>query len=176
MLQSVVIASALDNTPKIHPELSKQMAMSLSNNNEDTIRVILIMKEQYRLPEIKVQGRVDKKQHRMETVNFLKQQSRRSQHNIISVLQGKGTDKVKNARPLWIVNAIGLEATPDVIEELAMRDDVAEIIPDFEVHMLEESIVVVDVDVLATTVWLMWMCLLLRYGVWKRSMRRRYGI
>jgi len=77
----------------------------------------------------------------MDTVNSLKQKSGQSQHNLISVLQGKGTDKMKNARPLWIVNAITFEATPDVIEELAKRDDVAQVIPDFEVHLVEEPAV-----------------------------------
>ena len=153
LVQSVVIADALDNNPKIHSELSRQIVMSQSNNSEDMIRVIVIMKEQYRAPEVKVQGHVDQKQHRMDTVNSLKQKSGRSQHNLISVLQGKGADKMKNARPLWIVNAITFEATPDVIEELAKRDDVAQVIPDFKVHLLKESVVAADVDVLATTVW-----------------------
>ncbi|NOR48587.1 MAG: S8 family serine peptidase, partial [Methanosarcinaceae archaeon] len=153
LVQSVVIADALDNNPKIHSELSSQIVMSQSNNSEDMIRVIVIMKEQYRAPEVKVQGHVDQKQHRMDTVNSLKQKSGQSQHNLISVMQGKGTDKMKNARPLWIVNAITFEATPDVIEELANRDDVAQVIPDFEVHLVEDSVVVGGVDVLATTAW-----------------------
>jgi serine protease AprX len=151
LVQSVVIADAIDNNPKIHSELSSQIVMSQSNNSEDMISVIVIMKEQYRAPEVKVQGHVDQKQHRMDTVNSLKQKSGQSQHNLISVLQGKGTDKMKNARPLWIVNAITFEATPDVIEELAKRDDVAQVIPDFKVHLLEESVVVGDVGVLTTT-------------------------
>lgn len=151
LVQSVVIADALDNNPKIHSELSRQIVMSQSNNSEDMIRVIVIMKEQYRAPEVKVQGHVDQKQHHMDTVNSLKQKSGRSQHNLISVLQGKGADKMKNARPLWIVNAITFEATPDVIEELANRDDVAQVIPDFEVHLVEVSVVVGDVEVLTTT-------------------------
>ena len=151
LVQSVVIADALDNNPKIHSELSRQIVMSQSNNSEDMIRVIVIMKEQYQAPEVKVQGHVDQKQHRMDTVNSLKQKSGRSQQNLISVLQGKGADKIKNARPLWIVNAITFEATPDVIEELANRDDVAQVIPDYEVHLVEESVVVGDVEVLTTT-------------------------
>ncbi|NOR46717.1 MAG: S8 family serine peptidase, partial [Methanosarcinaceae archaeon] len=141
LVQSVVIADALDNNSKIHSELSRQIVMSQSNNSEDMISVIVIMKEQYRAPEVKVQGHVDQKQHRMDTVNSLKQKSGQSQHNLISVLQGKGTDKMKNARPLWIVNAITFEATPDVIEELAKRDDVAQVIPDFKVHLVEEPAV-----------------------------------
>ncbi|MBC2699092.1 MAG: S8 family serine peptidase [ANME-2 cluster archaeon] len=156
LVQSFVIADALDNKPKIHSELSRQIVMSQSNNSEDMIRVIVIMKEQYQAPEVKVQGHVDQKQHRMDTVNSLKQKSARSQHNLISVMQGKGADKMKNARPLWILNAITFEATPDVIEELANRDDVAQVIPDYEVHLLEESVVVDDVDdvaVLANLVW-----------------------
>jgi PGF-pre-PGF domain-containing protein len=151
LVQSVVIADALDNNSKIHSELSRQIVMSQSNNSEDMIRVIVIMKEQYRAPEVKVQSHVDQKQHRMDTVNSLKQKSGQSQHNLISVLQGKGADKMKNARPLWIVNAITFEATPDVIEELVNRDDVAQVIPDFEVHLLEDSVVVADVEVLTTT-------------------------
>jgi PGF-pre-PGF domain-containing protein len=153
LVQSVVIADALDNNPKIHSELSRQIVMSQSNNSEDMIRVIVIMKEQYQAPQVKVQGHVDQKQHRMDTVNSLKQKSGRSQQNLISVLQGKGADKMKNARLLWIVNAITFEATPDVIEELANRDDVAQVIPDYEVHLVEESVVVGDVDVLAATAW-----------------------
>ena len=157
LVQSVVIAAAPADDQTIHPELSRQMAMSLSNNSEDAIFVIVIMKEQYQPPDIKDRSNKDnkdKKQHRLETVKALKEQSQHSQRDINLALKEKGPDKAKNIQPLWIVNAIGLEATPDVIEELARRDDVAEIIPNFKVHALEEPMDKSTVSALAApTAW-----------------------
>jgi len=152
LVQSVFIAGAPADD-KVHPELSRQMALSLSNNSQDTIRIIVIMKEQYHPLEVKVENRNidEKKQHRVETVKALKGQSQQNQQSINAALKGKEPEKVKNIEPLWIVNAIGLGATPDVIEEISLRDDVAEVIPDFEVHLLEEGTVMGDVGVLATT-------------------------
>ncbi len=154
LVQSVFIAGAPADDYKIHPELSRQMALSLLNNSQDTIRVIVIMKEQYHPPEVKAKSKEDKKQHRLETVKVLKEQSKQSQRSINDALKGKKPEKVKEVEPLWIVNAMGLEATPDVIEELARRDDVAEIIPNSKVYALEEPVGAGSISALAaTTAW-----------------------
>ncbi|MBW6518017.1 MAG: S8 family serine peptidase [ANME-2 cluster archaeon] len=169
LVQSVMIAGAPSDGNRIHPELSGQMAISQSNNNQDTIFVIILMKEPYQLSGVKNSNNIGimvskdskdnkdnkyNKQSRREIIKTLKEESQRKQSEINLALKEKEPDKVKNVQPLWIVNAIGLEATPDMIEELAQRDDVAEIIPNFKVHTLEEPMGGSIVSVLAaSTTW-----------------------
>ncbi|MCL7412550.1 MAG: S8 family serine peptidase [ANME-2 cluster archaeon] len=153
LVQSVLIAGAQSDENKIHPELSEQMALSLSNTSQDSLYVIILMKEQYQPSGVKNSENIGimvskdskdrndntyREQNRRETIRNLKEQSQHSQREIDHVLEEKKPDKIHNVQPLWILNAIGLEATPDMIEELAQRDDVAEIIPNFQVHALEE--------------------------------------
>ncbi|MCL7474415.1 MAG: S8 family serine peptidase [ANME-2 cluster archaeon] len=151
LVQSVMIAGAPSEGNKIHPELSGQMAQVMSNNSQDTIRVIVVMKEQYQLPEVKGKNRnhEEKNQNRRETIGAIKEQSKQSQQSIQAVIKGKGPGKVNEVESLWIMNAIGLEATPDVIEELARRNDVEQVIPDFEMHVLDDSEIMGDVSMLA---------------------------
>lgn len=169
LVQAVQIAGAPSDENKIHPELLGKMAFSLSNNSQDTISVIIIMKEHYQpsdamnsnnsgiMVSMDSKDRKDnmkKRQIRREKIRYLKEQSQRSQREINRALEEKMPDKVNNVRSLWIVNAIGLEATPDMIEELAQRGDVAEIIPNFNVHSLEEPVDSGIVSALAaSTAW-----------------------
>ena len=47
--------------------------------------------------------------------------------------------KVRDVKQLWIVNAIAIDASPEVIEELKKRRDVKKIIPDYEIKLLSEK-------------------------------------
>jgi len=47
--------------------------------------------------------------------------------------------KVKNVKRFWIINAIAMDASPEVIEELKKRKDVKKIIPDYEVRLFPEE-------------------------------------
>jgi len=154
LLQSVVIADTPGNNPKIHPELSKQMVMSQSNNSEDIIRVIVIMKEQ---PDttlfLSTHIQYNRKQQREMVVSSLKQHAKNSQRSILTALEDKRQGgSVVGVRPLWLVNAIGLEAAPDVIKELAQHGDVVEIIPDYEVYPLEETVINSGVNILSSSI------------------------
>ncbi|VVB89192.1 Subtilisin-like serine protease [uncultured archaeon] len=61
-----------------------------------------------------------------------------SQRKLSAVLdEEKNRGKANKIKQLWIVNAIAVNASPDLIESLSMRDDVASIEPDSEVKIVD---------------------------------------
>ena len=72
------------------------------------------------------------------------------QRDLLATLPKYG-DKVAKVTPLWITNVIGMEATPDVIRELAMRLDVARIDEDRIIKL--EDTHPRDVPRINTTEW-----------------------
>ena len=62
------------------------------------------------------------------------------QKDIINEIKSyKNAGKVKEYKQLWIINAIALDADKDVIEKLKKRSDVAKIIPDYLVSLLDKE-------------------------------------
>jgi subtilisin family serine protease len=60
-----------------------------------------------------------------------------SQQKLSAVLdEEKNRGKANKIKHLWIVNAIAMNASPDLIESLSMRNDVASIEPDARVHII----------------------------------------
>ena len=153
ILVPIVVSDTANGQNKIHPDLMGQMTDLSFNHTEEKIRVIVILNEQYNPPQLQsTQSFLDKKQDNKEVVQSMKMQVYGSQSRILDSLEDKQKiGKVKQIRPLWIVNAIGLEATPEVIEELSRREDVAEIIPDFMVHLVEEPAIQGEAGILSGT-------------------------
>ena len=64
----------------------------------------------------------------------LQERAKESQQAILDLLEAeKKAGRADNVRSIWITNSIAVEATPDVIQVLAVRDDVLEIILDREI-------------------------------------------
>ena len=62
-----------------------------------------------------------------------------SQQDIVNLVKNfELQGKAKEVRQLWIINAIALDATPDVIEELKKKNGVR-VIPDYKVKLLETA-------------------------------------
>jgi serine protease AprX len=86
-------------------------------------------------------------------VPLLKRHATNSQHNIAVLLnEEKKSDKADKIKQFWIVNAIALNATPELIEKLSARDDVESVELDSQVHMIEDySIQVSQVQIDSAT-------------------------
>ncbi|MBE0523525.1 MAG: S8 family serine peptidase [Methanosarcinales archaeon] len=156
ILVPIVVSDAANGQNKIHPDLMGHMTDLSFNHTEEKIRVIVMLNEQYNPPQFQsTQSFLDKKQDHKEVVQSMKMQVHDSQSRILDSLEDKKKNgKVKQVRTLWLVNAIVLEATPEVIEELSRREDVAEIIPDFVVHLVEEPSIQGEAGILSgTPVW-----------------------
>lgn len=64
-------------------------------------------------------------------VSLLQARAQRAQPGIITrVADRERRGEARLMRSFWIINGLALEATPETLQELAARDDVAEIIPD----------------------------------------------
>ncbi len=70
----------------------------------------------------------------------LKQYVLEYQQSIMDKIKAfESQNKVKNVKQLWIANAIAMDASPEVIEELKKRKDVKKIIPDYKVKLLSSK-------------------------------------
>jgi PGF-pre-PGF domain-containing protein len=74
-----------------------------------------------------------------------------SQQKLSAVLdEEKNRGKANKIKHFWIVNAIAVNASPDLIESLSLRNDVASIEPDTRVQILEDYSAQVSGDQIAT--------------------------
>ena len=80
---------------------------------DEPIKALVWMKQQANLEGVK--GYHAK-------AEILREVARTSQHELLSFLHLKGVEEVKS---FWLVNMLYVEATPDVIVEIAKREDVA---------------------------------------------------
>lgn len=72
-------------------------------------------------------------------VYVLKNKTASTQHNIAVLLNGeKKRNKADKIKQFWIANAIAVNASPELIEQLSSRDDVESIELDSKVHMIED--------------------------------------
>jgi len=127
ILIAVVISVLIINTEaasdKKSPEVKSRMLKG------EKISIIVIMKDQ---PSVNVPSA-------QIAVPLLKKHAINSQHNISVLLnEEKKRDKADKTKKFWIVNAIAVNASPDLIEQLSTRDDVESIEIDSPVHMLED--------------------------------------
>ncbi len=108
-----------------------EIAPGLLNNtdSEGYVDAIVVLKEQVNL--MKVKGLSYK-----EKAELLRQTARITQGPILEYLNAMG-NKVKEVESFWIINAIHVKATPDIIEELAKLPDVEYIKPVQEYHIIE---------------------------------------
>jgi subtilisin family serine protease len=71
----------------------------------------------------------------------MKSRTEKSQKGVLAILEKqKSQGNVEDVRAFWIVNAIAVKATTEVLEELARRPEVELIEPDYKVKALGESL------------------------------------
>ncbi len=100
-----------------------------SVDSEGYIDAIVVLKEQVNLMEVKGLSYKEK-------ADLLRQTARITQGPILKYLNRQGS-RVKEVESFWIINAIHVKATPEVIEELAQLPDVDYIRPVQKYHIIE---------------------------------------
>ena len=114
------------NVNTIEPKLQEV----LSQKSDEMISVNIILKsqiEEQQLKEIALKAN-DRKTKREIVVNELKSFSKRTQSDIMSILDAESKNgSVDNVRCHWLVNAISCEAGRDLIYLLSNHNDVAAI-------------------------------------------------
>ena len=132
----VGMTSASDNSKAV---LSSTLLSKMSNaGHDELIPVIVVMKAQPTKADF---GALSKQ----ESIQSLKSLAEDTQKDIASVLeQAVSSGKVEDIKQFWIVNAIAVKATPDVIEQLARRADVARIELDMETRIFDSNADIYD--------------------------------
>jgi len=123
---AVVISVLLLNTEASSDKTSINVKSQMLKGEK--VRIIVILKDQ---PSFNVpSGNV---------VPLLKRHATNSQHNIAVLLNEENKrDKADKIKQFWILNAIAVNASPELIEQLSARDDVDSIELDSQVHMIED--------------------------------------
>ena len=112
MLVAVVTANLYGGT--ISKELESRLKAASPNEH---IKVLVWMSEQPDLSALKNASYSTKSQ-------YLRDFAQRTQRELLGFLNTKGAT-VSDVRSFWLVNMVYLEATPEVIREIANRQDVA---------------------------------------------------
>jgi len=124
---AVVISILLVNTEAAPDKTSSEVKSRMLKGEK--VPIIVIMKEKLSVNALSSEN----------IVPLLKEHASNSQHNIAVLLdEEKIRDKADKIKQFWIVNAIALNATPELIEQLSARDDVESIEIDSKVHMVED--------------------------------------
>ncbi len=115
------------NTQAANDKTSMDVKSRMSKG--ENVQVIIVLKNQ---PSFKTLSKEN-------AVSTLKSHASTSQKALSDLLdEEKGRGKADKIKRFWIVNAIAVNASPELIEELSMRDDVASIELDSELHILED--------------------------------------
>ena len=113
-------------------------SMMLSN---ESVPIIIILKEKAQFQSFSKEN----------LVSGLKSRSLSSQNDIGKLLDEEKTrGKADNIKKFWIVNAIAVKASPELIRTLSMRDDIESIGLDSKMHVLENYSALVTGDQIAS--------------------------
>ncbi|HYN44981.1 MAG TPA: S8 family serine peptidase [Candidatus Limnocylindrales bacterium] len=125
---AVVISILLSNTEAASDKTSIKVKSLMLKGEK--VPIIVILKDQPSFNTLSPEN----------VVPLLKRYATNSQHNIAVLLnEEKKRDKADKIKQFWIVNAIAVNASPGLIEQLSARDDVESIELDSQVHMVEDN-------------------------------------
>ncbi|MCZ7361186.1 MAG: S8 family serine peptidase [Candidatus Methanoperedens sp.] len=114
---------------KISPDLKSRIL------NNESVPVIILFKDQPAL------------RSKENAVEELKKHASGRQQDIAALLkEGKKKGRADRIKQLWVVNAVAVKASPELIEKLSRQEDVAAIVPDQQLHILEYSQAGVQID------------------------------
>ncbi len=115
----------LVNTAAAGDKISEDVKSRMQSGEK--VPVIILLKDKPSLKSLSKEN----------AIALLKSHASNSQKNIEALLkEEKGKGKADKIKGFWIVNAIALDASPGLIENLAIHDDVERIELDAEVHIV----------------------------------------
>ena len=109
----------------VHPDLERQLRAKATG---ELIPVIVELEERVNPGNAAANAPArDRRAQGKAVVQALKDVAQRTQGPIRAQLAQESSDDARNVRPLWVVNAIALEASAKTIDKLAKRHDVREV-------------------------------------------------
>ncbi|MFN2133943.1 MAG: S8 family serine peptidase [Anaerolineae bacterium] len=134
-LSMPTLAQAPAVSAQIEPSLLKKL---LSDDGEDMLRAIVMMRAQAGRPAAALAATADRAARVAIIRDDLQSLADRSQGAVRSLLaRGKQEGQVRDYHPLWIVNAVAVEARAEMLWALASRPDVSVLLED-RVHVLSD--------------------------------------
>jgi subtilisin family serine protease len=112
----------------VAPQLQRQLDAA---GQDEMVKAIVVLKSQADLTSVRGLVRKNRPGAAARILRARAGLTQRSLRSLLKLRQAQGL--VSDIEPLWIVNAIAVTATPAVISELAVHQDVREIRPDLVV-------------------------------------------
>lgn len=128
LLSLLVAVFAVSVYADIDATLLKKMA---SVGSDEYLPVIVAMKEQPSIADIKSSLRGNEVSITNEAISILKNKAEQSQLFLKSICSQRDS-QVKNVNSFWIANMMGMEATPAMIREIASQPEVETVFLDAE--------------------------------------------
>jgi subtilisin family serine protease len=126
------LANDMDVTEGVHklaPEIRSQMN---SAKNESKIPIIVMLEQQP--SHLSLDLRDAKGDERGLIIHSMKSRAEDNQKDVLDSLEAqRSRGKVEDIKAFWIVNAIAVKATPEVLEQLVQRPEVILVEPDYKV-------------------------------------------
>jgi subtilisin len=139
---TIVPALALDVTDglyKIAPDLQNQLYIAKNESQNEKVSAIVIMEHQP--PHLGLNCKDANGLQRRQIIHSMRSLAENSQKDTLALLEKqKSLGNIEDVRAFWIVNAIAVKATPEVLEQLAQRPEVKLIEPDYKVKALEDTL------------------------------------
>jgi len=136
-----LLLTLLTSKAYIYPALEEKLAKASPNEN---IEAIVHLKAK---PDYEAMKGLTPAQYVEELKSFVSS----SQRDILNTLEQTYKDKIKTLQPYWIFNGFYIEATKDVIEWIAQRNEVEYLIDNFIVTLDRVTPIEEDVEIKAPT-------------------------
>lgn len=137
-LTFILLTAFVAQAGEIHPDLAQELEAAMPN---ELVGALVMMNEQAdikSLDEYLKEIKATRKVRHEAVVTTLRDFAMESQAQILNEIYAKSmVGKADRVKPLWIINAVTLYATPDFIEELSRRDDVGTIYPLYPIELIE---------------------------------------
>jgi subtilisin family serine protease len=130
MLVSIVLV--ISNTPSFGD--------TLKYKNEEVVSVLVYLKDHVDIKALNTQmerQQLSLKDRHETTVVSLQQKAAATQTQIVEYLDGlKSQDIVKDYHCFWIGNIIRVDTYESVVDQIALRDDVLKVYPNYEIELI----------------------------------------
>ncbi|MBE0516141.1 MAG: S8 family serine peptidase [Methanophagales archaeon] len=128
-----------DGLHKLAPDVQSQMESAKNESRDEKIAILILMEQQPSHPGLNLQDATG--EERSQLIHSMKSRTEKSQKDVLASLEKqKSRGNVADVRACWIVNAIAVKATPEVLEELVQRPEVKLVEPDYKVKALGDTL------------------------------------
>jgi subtilisin len=128
-----------DGVHKLAPDVRSQMEIAKNESRNEKISIIIMIEQQPSHSGLNLKDATG--QERGQVIHSMKSRTEKSQKDVLAILENqKSQGNVEDVRTFWIVNAIAVKATPEVLEELVQRPEVKLVEPDYKVRALGDTL------------------------------------